>query len=411
MTVDIKFRAVVQLHNGQANANDLKRLALFFDEIYFAMPTLFTVKSEFLERQGQARVLNNGISLDLDDFVFSRDVEAGTLRSNMDLQPQLAETLSIFQDHGIAKEVIDELELPVDDQFLAIRDHWSSFDVGDKTFNELCETVPEEFTLAKLTLHPIIIYPLDKSESPFLLDIIVRNVPNSILASYETTTILYASHATSAFPVFLHPLLKKIMEYRYVQYKKGLKVFKKFSQDVISPVDFKASFGEITFNITNSLILSELIAKKTPEQIIKYRNAMTEARQHFLSENLLEIASMVQDNPWNARTKEEIEKYIIGKLNQAILQYDEASCETWEKLFGNIAVHISQVAKSSVIGSGAGGLVGNLIPNTSTWHMLLLGALAGATTEAPNLVKSIVETILESRKTRRSSIAYIARFK
>ncbi len=138
---------------------------------------------------------------------------------------------------------------------------------------------------------------------------------------------------------------------------------------------------------------------------------MADARQHFLSENLMELASLVQDNPWNAQTKEEIEKYISGKLNQAILRYDEASRETWEKLFGNITVHISQVAKSSVIGSGAGGLIGNLIPNTSTWHMLLLGALAGATTEAPNLVKSIVEKILESRKTKRSSIAYIARFK
>src|SRR5260370_2599813 len=101
MAVDIKFRAVDQLHNGETKDSDLKRLALFFDEIYFAMPTIFTFKDEFLERQGQSRMLKNGISLDLADFVFSRDVEAGTLRSDMGLQPQLAETLSIFKGHGL----------------------------------------------------------------------------------------------------------------------------------------------------------------------------------------------------------------------------------------------------------------------------------------------------------------------
>lgn len=76
-----------------------------------------------------------------------------------------------------------------------------------------------------------------------------------------------------------------------------------------------------------------------------------------------------------------------------------------------MAVHIAQVAKSAAIGGGAGGLVGNLIPNTSTQRMLLLGALVGAATEAPNLIKSITEKVLEDTKGRRSSIAYIARFR
>jgi hypothetical protein len=69
------------------------------------------------------------------------------------------------------------------------------------------------------------------------------------------------------------------------------------------------------------------------------------------------------------------------------------------------------MAKPTIIGSSAGGLLGNLIPNTSSWHMLLIGALAGAATEAPNLVKSITEMILEHRKEERSSIAYIANFR
>ena len=72
---------------------------------------------------------------------------------------------------------------------------------------------------------------------------------------------------------------------------------------------------------------------------------------------------------------------------------------------------LAQIVKSTAIGSSAG-IVGSLIPNTSAWHMLLIGgALVGAAKEAPNLVRSIVDTILEDSKGRRSSIAYIARFK
>lgn len=414
MTVDMKFRAAVQLHRREVEHDDLKRLALFFDEIYYVMPTLFTLKDEFIERHGKYETQNNSVflGLDLDDLDFLRDTEAGTVTSTMNMQSQLIETLSALENNGIAKNVKDILALPVDNQFLAIRNYLASLDIHDKTFNELSETLPEDYDLAKLIPQSMSIFPAGKIQiPPPVLFVFIHNAPNSILDSHEITTTLYASHETSSFPVFLHPRLKKIMEYRYLQYKKGLEVLESCSRDIISPADFKASFGEITFTIANSLLSSELIAKKTPEQIIKYRNAMNEARQHFLSENLMEIASIVQDNPWSSQTKEEVEKYIMGKLKQDILRYNEASRETWEKLFGNIPVHIAQVAKSTVIGGGAGGLVGNLIPNTSTWHMLLLGALAGAATEAPNLIKSITEKVLEDRKGRRSSIAYITRFR
>ncbi len=408
MTSDKKFRAVVQLHNRGADHNDLKRLAMFFDEIYFIQPTVFTLTDSFIKRKKQP--VEKGISLQFDDFDFLRDIETGMFITNMTLQPQLQEALSLFQDYGIAKDISSELA-PFDGHFLRIRDYLASHDIRDKTFNELSETLQQDYNLAELSLRQMSIQQVDQSDTPLIpLFIILDNPPNSILDSHEISATLYASQVNSSFPVFLHPRLKKIMEYRYLQYKKGLEVLKNFSNDLISPTDFKASFGEVTFNIADSLLSSELIAKKTPEQIIKYRNAMNDARQHFISENLMEITSIIQDNPWNSQTKEEIEKYIMGKLIPDILQYHEASHDTWVKLFGNVAVHVAQVTKSTVIGGSAGGLVGNLIPNTSTWHMLLLGALAGAATEAPNLIKSITEKVLEGRKERRSSIAYITRF-
>jgi hypothetical protein len=138
---------------------------------------------------------------------------------------------------------------------------------------------------------------------------------------------------------------------------------------------------------------------------------MEEARRQYLSTDLVEIASIAQTNPWGTETKEEIEKCILGKLSQDLINYDSKSRETWEKLFGKIAVHLADVSKYMVIGGTTGGLLGNLIPNTSTWEMLILGAMAGAATEAGKIVETLTEMLLEARKTRRSSIAYITQFK
>ncbi len=409
MTNDMKFRAVVQLHNNGIDQNDLKRLVMFFDEIYFIQPTVFTLTDAFIQKKKLFE--GEGLPLQSHDFDFLRDTQTGMIRTNIALPPQLNETLYLFQENGIAKDVSQKLE-PFDGDFIRVRDYLASYDLHDKIFNELSDTLPQHYDSARVSLSQMSIRRSNQSDTPLMpLFIVLTNPPNSIMDSHEISATLYASQANSSFPVFLHPRLKKIMEYRYLQYKKGLKVLENYSHSMISPTDFKASFGEVTFSIADSLFSSELIAKKTPEEIVKYRNAMNDARQHFISENLMEAASIVQDNPWNSQTKEEIEKYIMGKLKPDILRYNEVSQDTWVKLFGNIVGHVAQVASSAAIGGSAGGLVGNLIPNTSTWHLLLIGALAGAAKEAPNLVKSITEKVLEDRKERRSSIAYIAKFR
>jgi len=92
------------------------------------------------------------------------------------------------------------------------------------------------------------------------------------------------------------------------------------------------------------------------------------------------------------------------------LQYNVKSKEIWEKLFGTLPNQLAEIAKSAILGGCAGGLLGQLIPHTSSWYMLLLGALIGATTQAPNIVNSIINVILEDRKEKRNSIIYIANF-
>jgi hypothetical protein len=40
--------------------------------------------------------------------------------------------------------------------------------------------------------------------------------------------------------------------------------------------------------------------------------------------------------------------------------------------------------------------------------MVIIAALGGAVTQAPEVARTIIDTVLEQRKARRSSIAYLA---
>lgn len=107
MTNDMKFRAVVQLHNNGIDQNDLKRLVMFFDEIYFIQPTIFTLTDAFIQEKKLFE--GEGLPLQSHDFDFLRDTQTGMIRTNMALQSQLNETLYLFQENGIAKDVSQKL--------------------------------------------------------------------------------------------------------------------------------------------------------------------------------------------------------------------------------------------------------------------------------------------------------------
>ncbi len=403
MIADNKFRAVVYLSNRKEGADDLKRLALFFDEIYVIFAGVYTIKKEVFDEPKRFVTHTDGKKY-LRDFNFFRDTYTGIVLTPDSLEKDLRETIIKFQENGIITELND---LSDDNQFRKIRDMLASLDVQDEIFKEISESKPEQYIPSTYNIRLAF---LDTEEKE-TVDLICIYPPNAIADSFELTSTLYWSHQIPSFPIFWQHRHKKEMEYRYLQYQKGLEILRKHSSSLISPADFKAQFGEIAFTVANSVFASDLVATKSPDQIIKYRTELADARHRFISKDLMDIASIVQGNPWNAQTREEIEKYIVGKLTQDIIRYNDDSREIWEKMFGNLAVHLAQVAKSTVIGSGAGGLLGNIIPNTSTWQMLLVGALVGAVTEAPNPVKSITDTILEHQKEQRSSIAYISRLR
>lgn len=404
-----KLKAVIHIQETADMHNILKRLALFFDEIYYILPPIYVLT------EGNREII------DLDNFKNMTKNEKGgiilpvkSLYENAEpilelsadsLKSDLKETIFKFEENGIMRRVQNEFNFENDANFLEIRKFIAIADSNDILFNQISKTSLEDYKQSEARSITI-----KWDDPPQEENIITLEVPQAFRISHNITTSMFLSNEMSLFPVFSDPVLHNIMAYRYDQYKKGLEFLKERSSSLTSPEDFKGQFGEVTFLIANSLFASNLISQKSPEEIVKYRSLMEEARQKFLSQDLMEIANITQMNPWNSQTKNEIEKYIFQHLRQDIISYNEKSQEIWKKLFGTITTHLSDTYKSALAGSGAGGLLGQIIPNTSTWHMLLLGALAGAAMQAPDITKDIIEIISNSQKEKKSSIAYITEF-
>lgn len=410
MTVLPTLRAIIRLENKVHEHELLKKLALFFDEIYYYLPELYVVRRKGLIN-GEIHVIDLTKSTNITQknfFEFLIDGQEYEIapvlgQSEDSLNDGLKETLLSLHAQGIALRSpgIHEEE---EKQFLDLRKTLALHDAASEDFRNIF-AIPSEYSLQM---------DLAAKKQPLnnaAFHIPIAILPPSIHASYATSASLYLSNKTSSFPIFSKTHERQVLEYRYEQYKKGLAKALESSHSLVSEAEFYARFGDVTFQISNSLISSELLSQKTTQEIIKYRSSMQEARLRFISQNLMELTSMAYNNPWDSKTKTEIQKYIYGKLSQDVLQYNDKSKEMWEKLFGTLPNQLAEIPKSAILGSGAGGLLGQLIPHTSSWYMLLLGALIGATTQTPSIVKSIVDVILEDKKERKNSIAYIANFK
>src|SRR5258708_6999577 len=261
MIGDAKLRAFVQIEGRTDEHNDLKKLALFFDEIYCIPPETVIIKNEVLNNSKHIRENKDG-SKELINFNFFRDTRRGLNLPLKELHsPSLRDTILTFIESNVIKEVSSQVD---DDQFVEFRGIIASHDVDDKAFNEISETDPKDYITP--SLRGVTIQFTDTYET---LDLVTIEPPQAITDSWDTTTIIYLAQQTSSFPIFLNSRHRNVMRYRYEQYKTGLDIFQKNTLSTTTPTDFKSYFGEITFNIANSLFTSDLISKKTPEEIVR----------------------------------------------------------------------------------------------------------------------------------------------
>jgi len=376
--------------------SDIKRLALFFDEII-----LPPVRSPAIS--GSRVSEKRGPNLVVDSAQAIEDIYRYPIETTSDQKEK--EILLTFKENSIVTELpiqaIADLYRAIEG-FPEIRRRIVSMEIQDDEFISLSNTTREDIAKPPRVQLEII---STSGESHYIL-----SLPQAVNDSHSLTTHLCLSHQLGYSPVFLSSRFAKELHYRYERYKKGLTIIDGLCPGLLTPDDFKAHFGQITFDISYGLFSSDAISCRTVSEIIKYRNSMQEARNKWTLYVLSELQSLIKDNPWSERTKMEIERFIRGKLAYALAEYASQSKEIWEKLFGRLAVNSLEVTKASIIGGTVGGIVGKLIPNASTLEMALLGVLVAIGRESPKLIQSIVDTVLEQRKKKRNAVAYIAKF-
>ncbi len=408
------FKVVLALDGVVDLSGTLKRLVLFCDEIRLLMPKMPVVELSVLEDPSRVRVDQDG-NMHLMDENFDSAIKYMNFTMPIVLrncEPEERDTLQALLEESIVSE-FHEREIPEKHQkyLKELRRLLVSHDVIDPKFNAISETKPEDSGIGHLG--PVIRLKPAEEEKGVHDEIQFRllKISNALRDSYDLTTSLIVSDISGFQPVFPEPRHRRELDHKYSEYRKGVEVLRELvgNQIEIAPSGWK--FGETAYLLSNALFSSSVIANKPVEDVIRYRNAMREARDKFVSITLSELTYMIEQNPWGQSTNDEIRKFVQSALQPRLAKYQDESKEIWEKLFGGLTVNLTNLLRSMTISSAGLGLLGSVIPGTTTLLMLVLGALAGASKEAPKIVENLVALALDLRKHRRNSIAYIAQFR
>jgi hypothetical protein len=410
-------RAIVQIsHRGVGDALHLKRLALFFDEILFVLPSFWLLNDELLNNPQRVERLSNGLIRVSGGVDPVRDTHPALKVPLGSLGEELDHTLRNLMESGVASE-FDEYSLGSaegDELFRRVRHQFAWRDARDPVFASISGTSESEYRTEymPLTLQPYdddLVTPVGET-----INIYAIFPPSAMADSVDLTTILYAADATQMSPVFTRSVHHAELAYRYEQYKTGLSILKDQIRGAVSEAEFRDQFGAVAFRLANAVITSDQVSRLTIEEVVRLRSSMEEARRRFVSEHLVSATNLIEANPWDRKLEVELERFVQGPLTADLLRFQDESKSRFEKMFGGFAGQLADITRGALIGSGPGlagastGVTATVMPGAAPWQMVIIAALGGAVTQAPEVARTIIDTVLEQRKARRSSIAYLA---
>lgn len=314
MLFDQPTRAVIHLEDKPTEATTLKRLALIFDEVHFVPPGGTTIREESLDDPSRFDRRDDG-RLIIKDFNYFRDTSSGYRL--MSLNPALDDTISALEESGVAVDATDNAWKSDEEQkYKDIRSLLISQAVEDDTWNVLTDTSPEDYDL-RTTVKAVEVENLSTKQLHTLWW--VQEPPAVHLTDAIASTSYFASR-TSAIPLF-NSGLGPMLEHQYRQFKAGIARLRELDPAFRGLDNFDAQFGEASFFVANTVFSSATLEKSSVEEIILYRNEMALARQEFVSKDLTELAALIEDNPWGARSRDELNQYVRGKLAGDVAQF------------------------------------------------------------------------------------------
>ncbi|WP_437638371.1 hypothetical protein [Sorangium sp. So ce854] len=409
----LRVNTVVENYSGEpgkAQASALKRLALLFDEIYVTPPTMPTIKNEFINDPECAHRTPEGkLVIHTNRFNYFRDTERSHhLTFESFANPELRDTLIAFEEAGIIKNTQNNQSTRVSKEGTAteIRGQLTHINIRDRQFNSLSGTHPDDYDFNKLILAVNFV----KEDTKKADTVYAVWGPQAVFDSFALIDSFLISEILSSSPVFLDRRHRLEISYKYEQLKEGITILQETYPNAMKDFDTRIRFGEVAFSVSNKIFDSNSLASRSPEDIIKYRAEMETSRRRYVSEDLGSLALMIKDEPWSERVRDEIDAYVVGKLNRDIAEYERQSSAAYRKMFGQFAVHATSVVLGGGLGGGIGSLMGNVIPNVSLWQLMLIGSLVGAAREGSQVVKTLVDWWAQKKNDHGSSIAYVAEF-
>jgi len=399
------LRTVLFLEDEAAYASHLKRLALFFDEIYFIPPTYLGIDISALKAAN--RVKPDGLGGHaIHDFNFFRDCTAQVQAPPGTLPSPLRDTLQYLIEVGIAKPIP---QLPRDEArlFTTAKNLVIYRDANDRDFARLSATTEADYDLSGL-IEPRP-FQLLADDGRVLSEFLAVNEPNAMRDSRMITTACYHADRLGGFPLLVGERFRHELSHKYSQRGQHLEQLSHLlPADVLNAMLSESDMADVAFNLSSAIFESFAVDEVPIDRLVRYRAEMSTARELFVTGNLFELAERSAAAPWSVKTKRDVTKYLHGKLQHDLKRFDAEATVAWEAFFGKAASHTARVLRAATVAGATGGLVASLLPNTTAGQMVILAALAAIGQQLPDIAEALVGRLLEIRQRQRTGIAYVA---
>ncbi|CAN5589059.1 hypothetical protein BH09CHL1_BH09CHL1_24010 [soil metagenome] len=399
--VSIDLRA----ENQQEQIDGLKRVMMLFDEVLLSYAPEWEIKPDIASNQEFYRRTSQGHLEPVREFNPFHDAEPTFTVSHPRKSVKLVETVAALKEAGIVREVdlagMSDLKASLQRLRILLGEH----DFLDPNFQLLTGLSPRnaKFEIGRFTFEPLPGSTINGVDY-YMFPLIARD-------SFSITESLFYAHHTHSNAVFVSRRFQSELNYRYRQFSDGMLRLIADAPEIAAALKGNAKFGEVAFNVANSVVSSPLLQDKTIEELIQLRRELDRDRQRFVSSGLTELEEMITDNPWSAVAKEEMNRYIRGKLAADILAYDDRTTEIWNSLFGRIRAKVIPLTAASVLPSlaaeRAGGFLGSVAPHSSAIGILIGAAVAVG--GAAKIWEDVEAALAESRAANRNAIAYVAK--
>lgn len=211
------------------------------------------------------------------------------------------------------------------------------------------------------------------------------------ICSERINTTLYMAGQHDCFPVTSSNLYTSLLNLKLHRVAEN----KASNHNVSRP----QKISLLSWELITEIIPTDYIKSKTPQEIVRYKDAAGEAKERFRSQ-LFSLESMISDEPWDDLFQKELNALVKGKLMPEVRKVQDQKTEIWEKLFG-------QTIKSVTSLKVAPPVVGlQLVPGLSFWEILSLSASVIGSSVVPNLI----DAWQEEKKLRRNALFFLANF-